>query len=470
MEVWWPPHRRRPPLGAGSGRTRRASHRRRPGAAPRGHHHGRQPALGPGARPVRRRRAMPPASTPSGPSSSGPQSAASRCSRSTPSAARTGRAPATRSRRCSRCWSRPSATYTPDLVAQGVRVRLLGRMDELVDSHPRVDRGGARGHRRRHADDAQRRLQLLRSHRRSWTPCAAASADGLAPDDARRGRHRRAPLHGRPARARPAHPHRRRPAREQLPAVAERLRRALLLRPLLARLRPGTPSTRRWPSTRAAPAASVASPGPACASASSARPCWCPSWSCVFLLGNPWLTLGIAVLAVLAAYGGVRACCARPGFPVEPGVGGHRGAARGPRDWPAHDAPVGAGHRRFVAGGRRSSPPSTRSGGRTSATGFMAWVGSSFGALYVSLLAFVPASWCGRARRSRPAAARTAWLDAGRIWLLVLVLSRVELRHLRLPVGRTFKRGPLPEPHLAQQDLERRHRRHRGRDGRRRAL
>ena len=52
--------------------------------------------------------------------------------------------------------------YTPDLVRQGVRVQLLGRIDEL-DAQTRASIEEAlRGDRGRHAHDAERVLQLLR--------------------------------------------------------------------------------------------------------------------------------------------------------------------------------------------------------------------------------------------------------------------------------------------------------------------
>ena len=66
---------------------------------------------------------------------------------------------------------------TDELRAQGVRVRLLGRLDELPDGDPGVDRRGARGDRRRRAAAAQHRLQLRRPDRaRRRVPAAASRA------------------------------------------------------------------------------------------------------------------------------------------------------------------------------------------------------------------------------------------------------------------------------------------------------
>ena len=132
----------RPRSGGCGGRIDPCAHRstgraaarpaRRP-APPRRHHHGRQPALGPlegparARGPRRRRRSHPRPAAPCGP----PR--ASRSSRCTPSAARTGRAPTTRSSACSGCSRRAIRSETDELKAQGVRVRLLGRLDELPD-------------------------------------------------------------------------------------------------------------------------------------------------------------------------------------------------------------------------------------------------------------------------------------------------------------------------------------------------
>ena len=78
---------------------------------------------------------------------------------------------------------------TPELVRQGVRVRLLGRLDELPDDLRAVDRRGARGDRRGRPPDPAvafnyaGRTELVDAVR-------AIVADGLAADADRRGGHR----------------------------------------------------------------------------------------------------------------------------------------------------------------------------------------------------------------------------------------------------------------------------------------
>ena len=205
----------------------------------------------------------------------------------------------------------------------------------------------------------------------------AASRTACAPAELDEEAHRGAPLHRRPPGAGPAHPHRRRPAHQQLPALAGRVRRAVLLRPLLARLRPGRRSTRRWPSSPAAPAASAARPARRrCASASSRRPCIVPVVVVVFLLGHAWLTLGLAVLACSRRSRSLRLLRAT-GLPVAAAAGGRR--RRRSRSsacaWDGADrrAAVAA----FVAAVVIVLARSTRSAARTSSDGFRAWLGGS---------------------------------------------------------------------------------------------
>ncbi len=74
---------------------------------------------------------------------------------------------------------------------------------------------------------------------------------GVDPDRARRGTLRVVPLHGRPAGSGSADPHQRRDARQQLPAVADRVRRDLGHRRALA----GLPHARSARSHRGLPEA-----------------------------------------------------------------------------------------------------------------------------------------------------------------------------------------------------------------------
>ena len=117
---------------------------------------------------------------------------------------------------------------TDELRAQGVRIRLLGRLDELPDATRGVDRRGARRDGRRRAAAAQHRLQLRRPDRaRRRLPAARRERRSRPTRSTRRAISAR-PVHGRPARPGPGHPDRRRAAALQLPDLAVGLRRVLL--------------------------------------------------------------------------------------------------------------------------------------------------------------------------------------------------------------------------------------------------
>ena len=156
----------------------------------------------------------------------------------------------------------------------------------------------------------------------------------------------------------------------------------------------------------------------------------------VFLLGEPWLTIGIAGLAALASVETFR-LLPPAGFPVRllPGV------AFAPL------AVLAMGWLEPTAGWIALYPaailvilamdvfrrPDVRDG-------FLVWVGGSFGALYPSLLAFVVAILV-----AAPALPDDAVLgdtfDPGRTWLLVLVLTVWSFDTFAYLSGRTFKRG-----------------------------
>ncbi|MEO7117517.1 MAG: phosphatidate cytidylyltransferase, partial [Candidatus Limnocylindrales bacterium] len=72
--------------------------------------------------------------------------------------------------------------------------------------------------------------------------------------------------------------------------------------------------------------------------------------------------------------------------------------------------------------------------------GFLTWAGSTFGALYVALLAFIPAI-VELAPPTDPAAPLAHFFDAGRWWLLVVVLTVWSFDSLAYLVGRTYPRG-----------------------------
>ncbi len=156
----------------------------------------------------------------------------------------------------------------------------------------------------------------------------------------------------------------------------------------------------------------------------------------VFLLGQPWLTLGLAVVAGLAASEAARLLRTAT-LPVERAVV----VAAPPMavlamGWGG--APDGAAIT-FVAGvivlaGMVAfREPDVRGG-------FLAWAGTAFGALYISLLAFA-AGILAIAPPIPDSAPLHGVLDAGRDWLLVLLVTVWSFDTFAYGCGRTFKRG-----------------------------
>ena len=168
-----------------------------------------------------------------------------------------------------------------------------------------------------------------------------------------------------------------------------------------------------------------------------------PVVAAVFLAGQPWLTLGVALLAFVAAGEAFR-LLQRANLPVDPGIG-------------VFAAPVA------VLGTLIAKPPAglpeafvvlvivlaaiaafRRPQARD---GFLDWVGSTFGALYVSLLAFIPGVML-----AAPAVPRTVFLGhdlgAGRTWLLVLVLTVWSFDSFAFLVGRALG-GRRFLPHIS---------------------
>ena len=156
----------------------------------------------------------------------------------------------------------------------------------------------------------------------------------------------------------------------------------------------------------------------------------------VFLAGQPWLTFGLAILAALAAIEVFR-LLPPAGFPVQPLPGVAfpplavlaMGLLEPATGWLALYV---AAILIFLAidGFRR---PEVRDG-------FLVWLGGSFGALYASLLAFV-AAILSVAPEVPDDAPLGAYLDAGRTWLLVLVLTVWSFDTFAYLAGRTFKKG-----------------------------
>jgi phosphatidate cytidylyltransferase len=156
----------------------------------------------------------------------------------------------------------------------------------------------------------------------------------------------------------------------------------------------------------------------------------------VFLLGQPWLTLGVAVLAALAALEVFR-LLPPAGFPVGPLPGAvfapsavlAMGLLEPSVGWVAL-FPVFV---LVILAIDSFSRPDVRDG-------FLTWVGGSFGALYVSLLAFIAAILVA-APPTPPDAVLAGAFDAGRTWLLILVLTVWSFDTFAYLSGRTFKRG-----------------------------
>ena len=109
---------------------------------------------------------------------------------------------------------------TDELARQGVRVRLLGRLDELPDETRAVDREAPGGHGRRRPAAAQHRVQLRRPDRAGRCRSRRIVASGVPADEIDEAAIAGRAVHRRPARSGPRHPHRRRAAPQQLPDLA----------------------------------------------------------------------------------------------------------------------------------------------------------------------------------------------------------------------------------------------------------
>lgn len=156
----------------------------------------------------------------------------------------------------------------------------------------------------------------------------------------------------------------------------------------------------------------------------------------VFLAGEPWLTITVAFLALVAAHEAFR-LLALAGLPGERLVGlvaapaavigmpalGHQEGAIAVFVAVVIITSALAAFRRDVARG-----------------GFLSWAGTAFGTLYVSLLAFMPAIlMVAPSIGSR--APLGGLLDQGRVWLLVLVLTVWSFDTFAYVAGTAFKRG-----------------------------
>jgi phosphatidate cytidylyltransferase len=156
-----------------------------------------------------------------------------------------------------------------------------------------------------------------------------------------------------------------------------------------------------------------------------------------FLLGQPWLTLGLAALSLLAAVE-VFKLLPPAGFPVGP--------------LPGVLLPpllvLAAGLGLLDAGWLMAFAAAVLMVLAVDAfrrvevrDGFLAWVGGSFGALYASLLAFLAAILVVAPVVPDDAPLGATFLSAGQVWLLVLVLTVWTFDTCAYLAGRTFKRG-----------------------------
>jgi len=156
----------------------------------------------------------------------------------------------------------------------------------------------------------------------------------------------------------------------------------------------------------------------------------------VFLLGQPWLTIGLALLALGAAIEVFR-LLPQAGFPVQllPGVVAPPVAvlALGLDEQAAGAIAVFVAVVLIVGAIDAFRRPEVRDG-------FLVWMGTTYGALYASLLAFV-AGVLMVAPVVPDDALLGGMLDEGRTWLLVLVLTVWSFDTFAYLAGRTFKRG-----------------------------
>jgi phosphatidate cytidylyltransferase len=163
----------------------------------------------------------------------------------------------------------------------------------------------------------------------------------------------------------------------------------------------------------------------------------------VFLAGQPWLTLGIAALAAAGGWEAAR-LLRDAGLPVDRplvvAVPPIAVLGLGLASLPEGAALAFVAATIVIAGMVAFRYPEVRDG-------FQAWMSTSFGALYVSLLAFL-AGIVAVAPVIDPGAALHGFLDAGRTWLLVLVATVWTFDSMAYLSGRTFKRGRF-FPHIS---------------------
>lgn len=166
-----------------------------------------------------------------------------------------------------------------------------------------------------------------------------------------------------------------------------------------------------------------------------------PALLIVLICGQPWLTLTIGLICALTAWE-VFALLRGAGYVVQPwlGVAGAvlavADAALGSREPVLSAGYLAIVIVAFAISAMRVQEPRL---------GFSAWVSGAFGVLYVGLLAFTV-----RIVATAPAVPRDSalssvvdagWLDAGRVWLLVLVLGVWTFDSFAYLAGRGIGRG-----------------------------
>lgn len=156
-----------------------------------------------------------------------------------------------------------------------------------------------------------------------------------------------------------------------------------------------------------------------------------------FLLGQPWLTFGIAALSLLAAVEVFR-LLPPAGFPVTVLPGAvlppmlvlAMGLELGDASWFA----VYVAAVLVILAIDAFRRPEVRDG-------FLVWVGGSFGAIYAAMLAFMAGVLAAAPEVPADALLGDTFLSASQTWLLVLVLTVWSFDTFAYLSGRTFKRG-----------------------------
>lgn len=159
-----------------------------------------------------------------------------------------------------------------------------------------------------------------------------------------------------------------------------------------------------------------------------------------FLLGNPWLTFGIAILAGLA---GMEAASLvrRAGLPADPGIPILLPVVAVLGTLLDQTRAAEVAFAALVVG--VAAVASFRKADLHDA--FLGWAGGVFGALWVAGLAFV-ALLLTVAPPLPAGALANGYLDSGRTWLLCLVLTVWACDTFAYLSGRTYPRGrPFPQ-------------------------